>query len=54
MAELVDELRSALPAAFESESYRARIDEFEEALREKQSSAFDTLREEGNEQRGLP
>ena len=43
---LIEELRSALPAAFESESYRSRAQEIEEEIKERQESAFNAIREE--------
>ena len=44
--QLIEDLRSALPAAFESESYRARAQEIEQAIKERQESAFNAIREE--------
>ncbi len=43
MAQLVDELRSVVPEALESDEYRARRQEFEEIFREKQGGAFEEL-----------
>ena len=48
MAQLVQELRTAVPEALESEEYRARLQEIEEALNEKQEQAFEKLHEEAN------
>ena len=45
MAQLVEELRAAVPAAFESEDYRNRREALEQAARERQESAFQALRE---------
>jgi len=45
MRQLVDELRTAIPAAFESEDYRNRRQALENAARERQESAFQALRE---------
>ncbi len=45
MAQLVEELRTAVPAAFESEDYRNRREAMEQAARERQESAFQALRE---------
>ncbi|GAB4391458.1 MAG: ATP-binding protein [Kiloniellaceae bacterium] len=45
MKELVDELRAAVPAAFESEDYRNRRQALEESARERQEKAFQGLRE---------
>ncbi len=43
MLQLIDELRSVVPEALESDEYRARRQEFEEIFREKQGSAFEEL-----------
>jgi len=43
MLQLIDELRSVVPEALESDEYRARRQEFEEIFREKQASAFEEL-----------
>ncbi|GAB6040718.1 Lon protease family protein [Endothiovibrio diazotrophicus] len=43
---LIEELRSTLPAAFESEQYRTRAQEIEEEIKARQESAFSTIREE--------
>jgi lon-related putative ATP-dependent protease len=48
MAQLLGELRSAVPEAFESEEYHARLQEIEESLKEKQEQAFEKLHEEAN------
>ncbi len=48
MAQLLEELRSAVPEALESEEYRARLQEIEESLKEKQEQAFEKLHEEAN------
>ena len=45
MKQLVDELRAAVPAAFESEDYRNRRQALEESARERQEKAFQGLRE---------
>lgn len=45
MRELVDQLRTAVPAAFESEDYRNRRQALEDAARERQETAFQALRE---------
>jgi lon-related putative ATP-dependent protease len=50
MEELVDELRTAIPAAFESEDYRTRKQEIEEELKEKQEQAFGTIQKQAQEQ----
>ncbi len=46
MERLLEDLRSAIPAAFESEEYRARRQEIEASLKEKNEQAFDALRQE--------
>lgn len=46
MERLVEDLRVAIPAAFEAEEYRARRQEIEEGLKEKHERAFDELRRE--------
>jgi len=46
MERLVEDLKSAIPAVFESEEYRARRQEVEESLKEKHEKAFDALRQE--------
>ncbi len=46
MERLVEDLRAAIPAAFEAEEYRARRQEIEEQLKEKHERAFDELRRE--------
>lgn len=43
MEQLVDELRSTLTAAFESDEYRARRQLLEEEFREKQAKAFEEI-----------
>jgi lon-related putative ATP-dependent protease len=45
---LIDDLRSAIPAAFESENYQARKREIEEETKDRQERAFEELREEAN------
>ena len=49
MAELMEDLRSAIPAAFESEEYRARRQELEQELKERQEQAFEELRTQAEE-----
>ncbi len=46
MERLVEDLKSAIPAVFESEEYRTRRQEIEESLKEKHEKAFDGLRQE--------
>ena len=43
MEQLVEELSSAIPAAFESEDYRTRIDELQQKLKEHQTEAIEAL-----------
>ncbi|RMD81295.1 MAG: ATP-dependent protease, partial [Candidatus Dadabacteria bacterium] len=52
MERLVDDLRTQIPAAFESEEYRARAQEIEEEFKEKQEQAIRTVAEEA-EKEGL-
>ena len=47
MERLVDELRSAIPAAFESEDYRTRRQVIEEEVKEHHERAFEELRRQG-------
>jgi lon-related putative ATP-dependent protease len=46
MEQLVEELSISIPAAFESDEYHSRLDEIEEELKEKHSTALNELREE--------
>lgn len=46
MERLVDDLKGAIPAAFESEEYRSRRQEIDEQLKERHEQAFETLRRE--------
>ncbi|MEQ8652075.1 MAG: AAA family ATPase [Kiloniellales bacterium] len=50
MRGLVEELRTAVPAAFESEDYRNRRQSLEDAAREQQERAFQALREKAEAQ----
>ncbi len=50
MERLVEELRVAIPAAFESEDYRTRRQIIDEELKQKQQASFDTLQAEANQQ----
>lgn len=45
MEQLVDELTTVLPAAFESEDYRSQMQSLEEELKERQEKAFTELAE---------
>jgi predicted ATP-dependent protease len=49
MDKLVEELRSAIPAAFESEDYRTRKQVIEEEVKEHHEKAFEELRREAQE-----
>ena len=50
MARLIDDLRTAIPAIFESEEYQVRRRSIEDAFREHQESALTKLRDEAGEQ----
>ncbi len=49
MEELVEELRTAIPAAFESEDYRTRKQEVEEEFKEQQEQAFADVQKKAQE-----
>jgi lon-related putative ATP-dependent protease len=49
MEELVEELRAAIPAAFESEDYRTRKQEVEEEFKERQEQAFTDVQKKAQE-----
>ena len=49
MEKLVEELRTAVPAAFESEDYRTRRQEVQEEFKEQQEKAFGELQEQARE-----
>jgi lon-related putative ATP-dependent protease len=46
MEQLMEDLRSAIPAAFESEEYRTRRQELEQELKERQEHALEELRQQ--------
>lgn len=46
MTKLVEELRNAIPAAFESEEYRAQVQDVEQNLKDQQEGALDEVRHE--------
>ena len=46
---LIDHLRSAIPSAFESESYRARKQVVEQELKDRQEKAFEEIQREAGE-----
>ncbi|WP_455206494.1 Lon protease family protein [Kaarinaea lacus] len=52
MAQLVDDLQNAIPAAFRSDEYRTRVQEINEEFDERQQSAFDKLNEDAKK-RGI-
>ena len=49
MEQLVEEISISIPAAFESDEYHSRLDEIEEEIKERHSSALDKLHEEAKE-----
>jgi len=49
MEQLIEELRTALPSAFESEDYRTRKQEVEEEFKEQQEQAFEAIRQRAQE-----
>ena len=49
MSTLVDELRSVIPAVFESDEYRARAQEIEQEFQEQQEEAIERIREQARE-----
>ncbi len=48
MLQLVQELRRAVPEALESDAYRARLQEIEDGLKEKQETEFEKLQKEAD------
>jgi lon-related putative ATP-dependent protease len=50
MDQLVQALRTAIPAAFESEVYRTRVSEIEEEFKQKQDDAFAEVQEEAEKE----
>ncbi len=52
MEKLVEDLRAAIPAAFENEQYRARLQEIEEAFKAREEALFHELEEEADK-RGI-
>ena len=51
MEQFVEELSTAIPAAFEGDEYRSRAEEFAEEAKERELQALNTLRQEAAEQR---
>jgi lon-related putative ATP-dependent protease len=49
MEKLVEELRSSIPAAFETEDYRTRKQVIEEEVKERHQKAFEELQREGEQ-----
>ncbi len=49
IATLLEELGTAIPSVFEAEDYRARRQAIDEAFKERQEEAFDTLQERARE-----
>jgi len=49
MEKLIEELLIAIPATFESDEYRSRVDAIEQEFHEKQSESFESLNEEAKE-----
>jgi lon-related putative ATP-dependent protease len=50
MRQLLDDLRNAIPAAFESDEYRSRAQEIEQSFKERQEKAFQDLQEEAEKE----
>ena len=50
IAQLIDELRTAIPAAFETESFRTRRQAIDEEIEERHEAAFRALGEEAQKQ----
>lgn len=49
MAHLIEELRTAIPAAFEGEEYRARVEELEQEAKTREINAIEALREQSRQ-----
>jgi lon-related putative ATP-dependent protease len=49
MNQLIEELRTAIPAAFESEDYQTRKQELQEEFKEQQEKAFNAIQERAQE-----
>ena len=50
MEQLIEELSTSIPAAFEGEEYRTRAEEIEEEAKEREANALNELRREGKKQ----
>lgn len=51
MDRLVEELRTVIPAAFESDEYRSRIQELDDELKEKQERTIEEIRQSATEKK---
>lgn len=49
LIQLVEDLGSAIPAAFESEDYQARLQELQEEIKERQSQALQAIRDQAQQ-----
>lgn len=52
LAHLIEELRTAIPAVFEGEEYRARVEELEQQAKAREANAIEELRREA-QRRGI-
>jgi lon-related putative ATP-dependent protease len=52
LARLIEELRTAIPAVFEGEEYRARVEELEQQAKAREINAIEALREQA-QKRGI-
>ncbi|MGF1624780.1 MAG: Lon protease family protein [Alphaproteobacteria bacterium] len=50
MEEMIEDLRTAIPAAFESESYRQRVGQIESSIKQQQDAALKTMADEAETQ----
>ena len=49
LEQLVDELRTAIPATFESDEYRSRLQELQQQLNRRQREAFESVQQEAEQ-----
>ncbi|MDH5436638.1 MAG: AAA family ATPase, partial [Gammaproteobacteria bacterium] len=49
MIQLVEDLKSAIPTAFEADDYRVRAQEIEDELKDRQEAAFDNIQKEAEQ-----
>ncbi|XSG85108.1 MAG: Lon protease family protein [Methylohalobius sp. ZOD2] len=49
MDHLIEELRTAIPAAFEGEGYRTRVEELEQEAKHREAEAIESLRQQARE-----